>query len=41
MTFIDADDIWFPTFIENSIKTIQETGISFVFSSYKRTNENL
>ena len=31
MTFIDADDIWFPTFIENNIKTIQETGIPFVF----------
>lgn len=41
MTFIDADDIWFPTFIENSIKTIQETGIPFVFSSYKRANEQL
>jgi glycosyltransferase involved in cell wall biosynthesis len=36
MTFIDADDIWFPTFIENNIKTIQETGIPFVFSSYRR-----
>ena len=41
MTFIDADDIWFPPFIENNIKTIQETGISFVFSSYKRSNEKL
>ena len=41
MTFIDADDIWFPTFIENNIKTIQETGISFVFSSYRRANEEL
>lgn len=41
MTFIDADDIWFPTFIENNIKTIQETGIPFVFSSYRRTNEQL
>jgi glycosyltransferase involved in cell wall biosynthesis len=41
MTFIDADDIWFPTFIENNIKTIQETGIPFVFSSYKRANEEL
>ena len=41
ITFIDADDIWFPTFIENSIKTIQETGIPFVFSSYKRANEQL
>ena len=41
MTFIDADDIWFPTFIENNIKTIQKTGIPFVFSSYKRANEQL
>ena len=41
MTFIDADDIWFPTFIENNIKTIQETGVQFVFSSYKRANEQL
>jgi teichuronic acid biosynthesis glycosyltransferase TuaG len=41
MTFIDADDIWFPNFIENNIKTIKETGISFVFSSYKRANEQL
>ena len=41
MTFIDADDIWFPRFIENSIKTIQETEIPFVFSSYKRSNEKL
>jgi glycosyltransferase involved in cell wall biosynthesis len=41
MTFIDADDIWFPTFIENNIKTIQETAIPFVFSSYKRSNEQL
>lgn len=41
MTFIDADDIWFPNFIENSIKTIEKTGNSFVFSSYKRSNESL
>jgi len=41
MTFIDADDIWFPTFIENNIKTIQETRIPFVFSSYRRANEQL
>ena len=41
MTFIDADDIWFPNFIKNSIKTIEKTGVSFVFSSYKRSNENL
>lgn len=41
MTFLDADDIWFDDFIENSIRTIQQTGIHFVFSSYRRSNENL
>ena len=41
ITFIDADDIWFADFIENSIKTIIQTGIHFVFSSYKRSNESL
>ncbi len=41
MTFLDADDIWFPKFIENSIQTIKKTNIHFVFSSYKRSNENL
>ncbi|SHI39413.1 glycosyltransferase family 2 protein [Flavobacterium terrae] len=41
MTFLDADDIWFPDFIENSIATIQKTGIPFVFSSYRRSNEKL
>ncbi|WP_136669121.1 glycosyltransferase family 2 protein [Flavobacterium sp. H122] len=41
MTFLDADDIWFSDFIENSIATINNTGIPFVFSSYRRSNENL
>lgn len=41
MTFLDADDIWLPDFIENSIKTIDQTGIHFVFSSYKRSDEDL
>ncbi|MBF02756.1 MAG: glycosyl transferase [Flavobacterium sp.] len=41
MTFIDADDIWFPTFIENSITTIKEQNVPFVFSSYRRANEAL
>lgn len=41
MTFLDADDIWFPNFIENSINTIKESGVSFVFSSYRRSNESL
>ncbi len=41
LTFLDADDIWFPNFIENSINTIKKTKIPFVFSSYKRSNEEL
>ncbi|MFD2892251.1 glycosyltransferase family 2 protein [Flavobacterium chuncheonense] len=41
MTFLDADDIWFPNFIENSIKSIIRTGVPFVFSSYRRSNEAL
>ena len=41
LTFLDADDIWFEDFIQNSIDTIQKTGIHFVFSSYKRSNEQL
>lgn len=41
MTFLDADDIWFPTFIEQSIVSINTIGIPFVFSSYKRSNEEL
>ena len=41
MTFLDADDIWFPDFIQNSIKTIKETQIHFVFSSYRRSDGNL
>lgn len=41
MTFLDADDIWFPDFIKTSIETIKKTGIHFVFSSYKRSNEEL
>lgn len=41
LTFLDSDDIWFPKFIENSIEKIKQNGIYFVFSSYRRSNENL
>ncbi|ESU29991.1 teichuronic acid biosynthesis [Flavobacterium limnosediminis JC2902] len=41
MTFLDADDVWYPDFIENSIAAIKETGVHFVFSSYRRSNENM
>lgn len=41
LTFLDADDIWFPEFLSTSILTIKRTGIPFVFSSYRRTDEML
>lgn len=41
LTFIDADDIWFPEFIETSIKAINTSGCPFVFASYKRLDEDL
>lgn len=41
LTFLDADDIWFPDFVQNSIATIQQTNIAFVFSSYRRSDETL
>lgn len=41
MTFIDSDDIWFPKFIQNSIEAIQTSKAPFVFSSYRRSNEDL
>ncbi len=41
MTFIDSDDIWFPDFIENSIKEIEVSKVPFVYSSYRRSNEAL
>lgn len=41
LTFIDADDLWFPNFIENSIKMCLKQQASFVFSSYRRSDEHL
>lgn len=41
LAFLDADDIWFPFHLQNSIQTIKEKQIPFVFASYKRSNENL
>ena len=41
MTFLDADDIWFPEFLKTSIETINKTNIHFVFSSYRRADEDL
>lgn len=41
MTFIDSDDLWFQDFIESSINEIRASGIPFVYSSYRRSNEKL
>lgn len=41
LTFIDSDDIWFPDFIESSIHEIKTSGVPFVYSSYKRSDEHL
>ena len=41
MTFLDADDVWFPEFISTSIKTITTNQVFFVFSSYRRSNEEM
>ncbi|MEE3147048.1 MAG: glycosyltransferase family 2 protein [Bacteroidota bacterium] len=39
LTFLDADDLWFPEFLERSISEAKKH--PFVFSSYKRLDENL
>ncbi len=41
LTFIDADDLWLPHFIETAVSTIEQTKIPFVFASYFRKDENL
>lgn len=41
LAFLDADDIWFPFHLKNSIASIKEKKIPFVFASYKRSNEKL
>jgi len=40
LTFIDADDVWFSTFLENSLEE-EKNSEGFVFSSYERKDENL
>lgn len=41
LAFLDADDIWFEFHLKNSIEAIKSYNCDFVFSSYKRSNENL
>ncbi len=41
ITFLDSDDIWFPQFLDTSISFCLDNQYEFVFSSYKRYDENL
>jgi len=41
ITFLDADDIWFPQFLETSLNACLINNYEFVFSSYKRYDEGL
>lgn len=41
ISFLDGDDIWLPTFLEKSINFLETNHYNFVFSSYKRVDENL
>lgn len=41
ITFLDSDDLWFPNFLETSLKRCLDNNYEFVFSSYERKDENL
>lgn len=41
LTFIDSDDIWFPDFLEKSIRFCLKNQVDFVFSSYDRYDESM
>lgn len=41
ISFIDSDDLWLPTALEERIKYLQENNESAVYTSYKRVNEKL
>ncbi|UJH89863.1 glycosyltransferase family 2 protein [Antarcticibacterium sp. 1MA-6-2] len=41
LTFLDGDDIWFPSFLENSLNACQNNNYEFVFASYRRLDESL
>jgi len=41
LAFLDADDIWFPFHLEQSIQTCKSKNVPFVFASYQRSNEKL
>ncbi|MCB9203296.1 MAG: glycosyltransferase [Flavobacteriales bacterium] len=41
LTFIDSDDLWLPNFLETTTNYLIETKEEFVYTSYKRVDENL
>lgn len=41
ITFIDSDDLWESTFLEETIYFLQQNNETLVYCSYKRVNENL
>lgn len=41
LAFLDADDIWFDFHLKDSLHFMKTNSYEFVFSSYKRSNENI
>lgn len=39
ITFLDSDDIWFPTFLESQLDFMKEKSAALVTASYHRINE--
>lgn len=40
IAFLDSDDLWHPDFLEKQLEFMQEKDARFVFSSYRRIDEN-
>ena len=40
IAFLDSDDIWHPTFLEEQLRFMQEKNSVIVFSSYRRIDES-
>ena len=39
IAFLDSDDIWHPSFLQKQLKLMEEKNAEFVFSSYRRIDE--
>ncbi len=40
IAFLDADDLWSPTFLEKQLQFMADNNASIIFSSYKRISED-